>query len=146
MLSDLIRKGGLAQLATATPATLATDSTPAPSTVASVATVAVAQADAAGVEEASMPDDWSTMLMEVAELPSRYPVDDDRRHCACCRNLTGGGLCLAARRGELQTSETYRPLDDLPRRCGSYLPAADDPDQRSGSERWPGLTRDSTDF
>ena len=41
-LSNLIRKGGLAQIATATPATLATQETTSAPTVAQVATVAVA--------------------------------------------------------------------------------------------------------
>jgi hypothetical protein len=41
-LSNLIRKGGLAQIATATPATLATQETASAATVAEVATVAVA--------------------------------------------------------------------------------------------------------
>ncbi|MFO1352590.1 MAG: hypothetical protein U1F68_18735 [Gammaproteobacteria bacterium] len=42
-LSDLIRKGGLAKMATATPATLATQETANAATVAQVATVAVAE-------------------------------------------------------------------------------------------------------
>ena len=42
MLLTLIRKGGLAQVATATPATLATQKTKSAGTVAEVATVAVA--------------------------------------------------------------------------------------------------------
>lgn len=41
-LSNLIRKGGLAQIATATPATLATQEAESAATVAQVATVAVA--------------------------------------------------------------------------------------------------------
>jgi len=64
--------------------------------------------------------------------------DDDRRHCAV--NLTPGGRCLAARRGEIAASRNYQPLDDIPRRCEGYAPKAGDPDQRPGRERWPGLT------
>jgi len=66
--------------------------------------------------------------------------DDDRRHCAECVNLTPGGRCLAARRGEIAASRNYQPLEDIPRRCEGYAPKADDPDQRPGRERWPGLT------
>lgn len=51
-LSNLIRKGGLAQIATATPATLATHETGSAATVAEVATVAVANAPVPALSEA----------------------------------------------------------------------------------------------
>lgn len=65
--------------------------------------------------------------------------DDDRRTCTQCANLTGRGLCLAARRGEIVASRSYEPICDLPRRCEGYLPGVDDADRRPGRERWPGL-------
>ncbi len=65
--------------------------------------------------------------------------DDDRRACTQCANLTGRGLCLAARRGEIVASRSYEPIRDLPRRCEGYMPGANDADRRSGEECWPGL-------
>lgn len=50
-LSNLIRKGGLAQIATATPATLATQEEASAATVAGVATVAVASHPAPALSE-----------------------------------------------------------------------------------------------
>jgi len=47
--------------------------------------------------------------------------DDDRRHCVECRNLVNR-YCLAAKRGEIEASTHYRPVDDLPRRCKAFTP------------------------
>ena len=145
-ITNLIRKGGLALIATATPATLATEEALNPTTVATVATVAVASDALAGSDawspdfaDVSLVDDLASM--EGERLSVRYPPDDDRRHCACCQNLARSGLCLAARRGEIEASESYHPVDNMPRRCEGYAPLADDPDQRPGRERWPGLKR-----
>lgn len=66
--------------------------------------------------------------------------DDDRRYCLECSNLAAG-CCLAAWRGEIEASRHYRPIDDLPRRCEGYRPTTNDPDQRSGKQRWPELIR-----
>ncbi len=70
---------------------------------------------------------------------------DDMRPCTACANLSRGGRCLAAERGEslglgIATSRKYTPtMPDRPQRCGAYAPKADDPDQREGWERWPFL-------
>lgn len=70
---------------------------------------------------------------------------DDLRPCTACANLSRGGRCLAAERGEslglgIATSRKYTPtMPDRPQRCGAYAPKADDPDQREGWERWPFL-------
>jgi hypothetical protein len=71
--------------------------------------------------------------------------DDDRRTCTQCANLTGRGLCLAARRGEIVASRSYEPIRDLPRRCEGYMPGVDDADRRPGLERWPGLIQKGND-
>lgn len=164
-LSNLIRKGGLAQVATATPATLATQETASAETVAQVATVAVAKLALTAEEEtairgwlAHIEETDADIITEVLnqcrnnvearayflrradEVPRPLPDDDDRRHCAQCTNLAPSGLCLAARRGEIIASRTYHPVDHLPRRCEGYAPGPDDPDRRPGRERWPGLT------
>lgn len=169
-LSNLIRKGGLAQVATATPATVATQETRSTATVAQVATVAVAKpqppATAMTAEEETAIRTWlahiedtDTNIMEEVlnqcrddgearayflrrseEIPQPVPDDDDRRHCAQCANLATSGLCLAAQRSEINASRTYHPVDHLPRRCEGYAPGPDDPDRRAGRERWPGLT------
>jgi enamine deaminase RidA (YjgF/YER057c/UK114 family) len=54
---------------------------------------------------------------------------DDRRHCRTCQNLAGK-RCSA--RGLLV-------MDDLSRRCLDYRSLPNDPDQRTGAERWPWL-------
>lgn len=65
--------------------------------------------------------------------------------CRSCANLAPGGRCLAAWRGEsfgrgIATSKTYAPSQpDRPLCCGPYLPGPNDPDRRSGRERWPWL-------
>jgi hypothetical protein len=66
------------------------------------------------------------------------PSEDSRRVCCQCLNLSGE-RCLAAARGEIIASRTYRPDPDRPRRCSGYRPSATDPDRRPGRERWPGL-------
>lgn len=72
------------------------------------------------------------------EVPRPDPFDD-RRRCDQCLNLTGRGLCLAARRGEIVANRDYEPVLDLLRRCEGYMPGGDDPDRRTGRERWPDL-------
>lgn len=169
-LSNLIRKGGLAQVATATPATLATQETASAATVAQVATVAVAKpqspAPAMTTEQETAIRAWlahieetdantiaevvnqcradlearAYFLRRADEVPRPLPDDDDRRHCTQCANRAPSGLCLAARRGEIIASRTYHPMNRLPRRCEGYAPGPDDPDRRAGHERWPGLT------
>ncbi len=65
---------------------------------------------------------------------------DTRRTCQQCRNLAHNGRCMAAGRGELPlTASRYEPFTDRLERCVGYLPGADDPDQRPGKERFPGL-------
>jgi len=75
-------------------------------------------------------------------LPGNDPTDD-RRRCTECGNFASGGRCLAAWRGELSgmVSRRYAPAQpERLRRCDGYAPGPDDPDQRSGRERWPGLS------
>lgn len=161
-LSMLIRKGGLAEIATATPATLATHEVLDATTVAEVATVAVAATVALGSEDETAIRAWlayieetdaaliadvlehcradeearAFFLQRAKEVPQPAPDGDDRRHCAQCMNLAPSGLCLAARRGEVSASRTYHPVDNIPRRCEGYAPGPGDPDRRTGRERW----------
>ena len=79
--------------------------------------------------------------------PNPAPYPDDRRACRECANLDrqrgrdGFRRCAAARRGELPyiAHRDYCPVPDQPQRCVGYLPHSDDPDQRTGRERWAGL-------
>ena len=64
----------------------------------------------------------------------------DLRTCELCGNLTEAGRCDAAARREIVASRSYQPVRDMPKRCEAYAPPAEDPDQRPGRERWPGLT------
>lgn len=70
---------------------------------------------------------------------------DERRFCTQCLNLRGA-VCIVAKPGGLVSAIVgYRPgLPDMLQRCAGYAPNADDPDQRPGRERWPGLTHRGT--
>jgi hypothetical protein len=84
-------------------------------------------------------DERKILLRWAKEVPRPLAVDDDRRRCDQCANLTERGLCLAARRGEINATRIHEPVRDLPQRCVGYMPKAADTDQRPGRERWPGL-------
>jgi hypothetical protein len=74
----------------------------------------------------------------------RWPFEEwgDLRPCLLCRNLSPGGRCLAAWRGELRAARDYSPtFPELPQRCIGYRPKADDPERTTGRERWPELAR-----
>lgn len=73
-----------------------------------------------------------------AELPKSDLLPDDRRTCNQCSNLIAG-RCQAAKHGEIVASQNHEPVLDLAQRCEGYAPGADDPDRRSGRERWFGL-------
>jgi hypothetical protein len=80
-------------------------------------------------------------LLRAQEIPLPHTSYDDRRHCTQCVNLTRRGQCLAAKRSEITASSSYYPVDHIPRRCKGYAPGPDDPDRRSGRERWPNLNQ-----
>ena len=67
--------------------------------------------------------------------------DDDRIHCTDCSWLSMSGVCRAAgpKGNPVVANRGYQPVRDLPRRCEGFAPYADNPDQRRGLERWPGL-------
>ena len=129
ILSALIHKNKSGRVATLTVATPATLETQEVGIVAKVATVTVAN-----------PDIQKVVInpLQVADDDAFFA--DDRRQCAECRNLSAG-RCLAAWRGEIEASNQYRPIDDLPRRCEGYAPKSNDPDQRTGKQRWLGLNQ-----
>lgn len=87
------------------------------------------------------PDARAYLMRLASDVPWPEPLPDDRRSCDQCTNLTVRGRCLAAWRGEIVANRDYEPVRDLPRRCEGYLPGADDPDRRTGWERWPELIR-----
>jgi len=64
---------------------------------------------------------------------------DNRRRCLECGKRAPNGRCLAAAKGEIVASGSYQPDPLLLRRCEGFHPLPDDPDQRSGWDRWPGL-------
>ena len=87
----------------------------------------------------------SRELFEWLRLRSGRPEvfddrEDNRRPCACCRNLAESGRCLAAIRREIVARLPYCPPRFLLQRCPAYAPAAGDPDSRPALERWPGLS------
>ncbi len=65
--------------------------------------------------------------------------DDNRRRCSECANLVGRICRIAAPGGLVPARRGYEPFKDILRRCEGFTPTADDPDQRTGLERWPGL-------
>ena len=69
------------------------------------------------------------------DIPSAT-VQDERRTCQQCVNLTPRGMCLAAHRGEINASRSYSPLTTIPMRCKGYAPNSADRDKRSGMARW----------
>jgi hypothetical protein len=69
-------------------------------------------------------DDYSDALTCYTSLAKTLGIslDDDRRMCFECAELSGS-YCVAARRGELQgAGKYYRPVKYLPRRCEGYKP------------------------
>lgn len=79
------------------------------------------------------------LLRWADEIPRPFVSYDDRRRCDQCANLTERGLCLAARRSEINASRLHEPVRDLLQRCVGYMPEARDTDQRPGRERWQRL-------
>lgn len=73
------------------------------------------------------------------EIRRRAWDGDNRRRCLECAKRAPNGRCLAAARGEIVASGSYQPDPHQLRRCEGFLPMPDDPDQRSGWDRWPGL-------
>lgn len=73
------------------------------------------------------------------ETAAREREGDNRRRCRECVNLGERGVCLAAYRREIVASRSYTPIRDILRRCEGFAPMPDDPDQRHGRDRWPGL-------
>ncbi len=67
-------------------------------------------------------------------------AEDDRRRCRHCLNLSQAGTCTVASPGGVVSARRgYEPIQDILRRCEGYRPNEEDPDQRPGAERWPGL-------
>lgn len=77
---------------------------------------------------------WLTSHFE-SQLPETF---DNRRSCRQCLNLSPVGYCRSATNMPNATS-TWTPDPDRLRRCLWFAPVADDPDQRTGRDRWPGL-------
>jgi hypothetical protein len=65
---------------------------------------------------------------------------DNRRRCSECQHHHMGRWCAIAQPGGLvSAARGYEPVLGIPRRCEGFMPLPDDPDQRPGMERWPGL-------
>lgn len=105
--------------------------------------------------------DWDSMLpggetaaeQDAAPEPQRPAADaladsiqqrardgDNRRCCLECGKRAPNGRCLAAAKGEIVASGSYQPDPVLLRRCEGFRALPNDPDQRSGRGRWPGLS------
>lgn len=65
---------------------------------------------------------------------------DDRRLCPECSHYRVRFCTIAAPGGLVSAARNYEPLPGLLRRCEGFAPLPDDPDQRPGAQRWPGLT------
>jgi len=71
--------------------------------------------------------------------------DERLRACRDCANLSAGGRCMAAHRGE-PLGDGIAPISDFspamvhrPQRCLAYSPGLRDRDRRTGMERWGAL-------
>ena len=166
-LAALIRKKEIGKPANANPAKVANDEPATTPSLAGLAALALAKPTAAPLsaaddaairawlahidetDPATIADvldkcradssERQIVLRWADEVPRPATFYDDRRRCDQCTNLTGRGLCLAAWRGEIAASRNFEPVRDLPQRCIGYLPKANESDQRTGRERWPGL-------
>jgi hypothetical protein len=82
---------------------------------------------------------WRSIARECGATWPTVRETDERQTCQRCSNLTAGGRCLAAVRGELPSvAKSYSPVLVL-RRCEGFAPLPGDADRRTGRERWPGL-------
>jgi len=87
---------------------------------------------------AAMPE---SAAAHIDAQPANSIEHDDRTRCTDCSWLSMSGVCRAAgpKHKPVVASRGYQPVRDLPRRCEGFAPYADNPDQRRGFERWPGL-------
>ena len=78
---------------------------------------------------------------EISVLPMDAPEPvEDRVTCSGCSELMSNGVCLGAIEGKvLGAPQVYHPDRGQLRRCTAFIPMANDPDQRPGSERWESL-------
>jgi hypothetical protein len=102
-----------------------------------------------GMEAKPLPDETDSVLRNRAntgEQPGdshRADAPADMRPCIDCANLSPGGRCLAAWRGEsfgpgMAVARTWAPwITCRPQRCLPYRPGPNDRDKRTGRERWP---------
>jgi hypothetical protein len=123
-LSNMIRKTDFHSVATATPATPAAHSVNrSKSSSCSSSKLHKLKIDAECFSEQQDRQVWAK---------------DDRITCDQCADMNDG-QCLAAWRGEIEASRSYRPVRSIRRRCEGYAPGANDSDRRRGLERWSGL-------
>lgn len=85
-------------------------------------------------------EDWGLFNAWLIDLIAD-PDPDDRRTCRQCGKLSAsGGICTSAYPGGLVSARRgYHPQTDTPQRCKGFVPLSDEADQRTGSQRWPGL-------
>ncbi len=108
--------------------------TPAGEALALTGPPAAVQALAPAVREAK-----AQVLALLAPTPKT--IDTDRRTCTECIELQGT-RCTAAARGELaHAARVYEPPLERLHRCIGYRPGPEDPDRRTGRERYPGMAR-----
>jgi hypothetical protein len=115
---------------------------PAPATTATTATEGSDGAELSQQSQLSQPSGDSCARSDNDAGDGRNALEEsgDLRPCLLCRNLSPGGRCLAAWRGELRAARDWGPtFPGQPKRCIAYDPTADDPDQRHGRQRWPDL-------
>jgi hypothetical protein len=61
-------------------------------------------------------------------------------HVALCVNILANGVCKVAGPGErIKARRGYQPNQNWLQRCPEYRPCLDDPDRRTGRERWTGF-------
>ncbi len=103
--------------------------------------------DLEGFEERAAIAEFDGRLDRVAAESLAWE-EDDRRRCTQCANRRYDGVCKVAaptKDALVIAGRSYAPHPMLMRRCEGYTPKASDPDQRTGEDRWAGLTWNGTD-
>lgn len=91
-------------------------------------------------EQDAAPEQLSPVVDTPADsIQQRTGEGDNRRRCIECGKRAPNGRCMAAAKREIVAAGSYRPDPELLRRCEGFRPLPDDPDQRAGWDRWPGL-------
>lgn len=92
------------------------------------------------------PEAIEASLRKLVEYYRPQPVSfpDERRTCRQCANLRSQVCGIAQPDSIVSARRGYEPWLVL-LRCPGYAPLSNESDQRCGTQRWPGLSRESVE-